>query len=403
MADHIRRDVAGRERTHRSRGGSMEGKSLWDISRRCALVVWGPLALATATFAQATLPEVEVEAPRLTPGGSSPGFGQPTEMPGGPYALPGPAFMPPGGAFGAPGGGAFGPSGPPYPTPGPTLGGLGGGGGDGTGRGTIPWSSNAITTDSTRVGPYNQPAWTTQRPFAASRVYVLPPGTFQLEQWFRPTWPRDGKVEMRFLEELAIGLPCRFQLDLYERWNVEPNRRNKQEANHEGVQIELRWALADWGVIPLNPTLYAEWIERGNGRPDIYEFKLLLADEIRPNLFYASNVTFEQETGGGRAQEIDFSQAFSTPLIERKLLAGVEMLLQSVTESGSRGDPEVEFLIGPSVQWRPSNRTFLNVVPLFGTTKDSPIAQMFVIFGYQFGKRAGPSRGISGPVSTSGR
>src|SRR5512135_3453884 len=115
-------------------------------------------------------------------------------------------------------------------------------------------------------------------------------------------------------------------------------------------------------------------------------------------LFYASNVTFEQETGGGRAQEIAFSQALSTPLIERKLLAGVEMLLQSTTESGSRGDPEVEFLIGPSVQWRPSNRTFLNVVPLFGTTKDSPIAQMFVIFGYQFGGRAGPSRGISGPA-----
>ena len=59
---------------------------------------------------------------------------------------------------------------------------------------------------------------------------------------------------------------------------------------------------------------YAEWIERGNGRPDIYEFKLLLADEIGPNLFYASNVTFEQETGGGRAQEIAFSQALSSSI-----------------------------------------------------------------------------------------
>ena len=42
--------------------------------------------------------------------------------------------------------------------------------------GTIPWSSNAITSDNDLVGPYGQPQWTTQRPFSASRVYVLPPG-----------------------------------------------------------------------------------------------------------------------------------------------------------------------------------------------------------------------------------
>src|SRR5512135_243247 len=374
----------------------MERPAAWHTSCCCALVVCGTLALVGAAFAQETLPEIEVEAPRSTPATPRAPLsvpGQPLGTLGGPFAIPGQPLPPSPESPGSPGV-PFGTFGSPYSAPSPSSENPGG---------TIPWSSNAITTDSTRVGPYNQPVWTTQRPFAESRVYVLPPGVFQLEQWFRPTWPRDGKVEMRFLEELAIGLPCRFQLDLYERWNVEPTRRNREEANHEGVQLELRWALADWGVIPLNPTLYAEWIERGNGRPDIYEFKLPLADEIGPNLFYASNVTFEQETGGGRAQEIAFSQALSTPLIERKLLAGVEMLLQSTTESGSRGDPEVEFLIGPSVQWRPSNRTFLNVVPLFGTTKDSPIAQMFVIFGYQFGKRAGPSRGISGPVSTSGR
>ena len=27
----------------------------------------------------------------------------------------------------------------------------------------------------------------------------------------------------------------------------------------KGVSTELRWALADWGKIPMNPTLYAEW------------------------------------------------------------------------------------------------------------------------------------------------
>src|SRR6185295_2417649 len=63
----------------------------------------------------------------------------------------------------------------------------------------IPWSSNAIQDDSTLVGPYDQPVWTTQRPFANSRVYVLPAGQAQVEQWVRPTFFEDGKPEFRFL------------------------------------------------------------------------------------------------------------------------------------------------------------------------------------------------------------
>jgi len=46
----------------------------------------------------------------------------------------------------------------------------------GNAGGDIPWSSGAIYSDSQLVGPYNQPVWTTQRPWATTRVYVLPPG-----------------------------------------------------------------------------------------------------------------------------------------------------------------------------------------------------------------------------------
>ena len=114
-----------------------------------------------------------------------------------------------------------------------------------------------------RVGSYNQPAWTTQRPFASTRTYVLPAGVCEFEQWARPTWNEGDEAEWRMLEEVSIGLPHRIQLDLYERWNIEPDDDGNKQANHEGVQIEMRYALADWDVIPLNPTLYLEWIERG--------------------------------------------------------------------------------------------------------------------------------------------
>jgi hypothetical protein len=271
--------------------------------------------------------------------------------------------------------------------------------------GAIPWTSDAIRSDSTRVGPYDQPVWTTQRPFAATRAYVLPAGEVDVEQWVRPTW-RDGEqTEYRFLEEVAVGLPGRFQLDLYERWNIEPDALNVEQVNHEGVQIELRWAVADWGAIPLNPTLYAEWVERGGpqDKPDKYELKLLLAEELTPRLFYASNFIIEQEVAGGRETELGWSHALSTPLVERKLLAGVEAYWSSTSTASSRDNPAKLFQIGPSLQWRPTNRTFLDVVALFGTTPDSPTTQMYVIFGYQFGTRAGPVSGqISAPASTRG-
>src|SRR5438105_2215238 len=41
-------------------------------------------------------------------------------------------------------------------------------------RGYIPWDSDRITSDGQRVGTYNQPVWTTQRPFPTTRVFVQP-------------------------------------------------------------------------------------------------------------------------------------------------------------------------------------------------------------------------------------
>jgi hypothetical protein len=278
-------------------------------------------------------------------------------------------------------------------------------GSGGSGRtGAINWDSAAVTSDTQRVGAYNQPAWTTQRPFASTRTYVLPAGTYEFEQWVRPTWNRDDPTEWRFLEEIALGLGCRWQLDIYERWNIEPDDDNKEQVNHEGVQIEARYALADWDVIPLNPTLYAEWIERGgpqDDKPNKFEIKLLLSDELFHDLYYASNIVLEQEVAGELETEIAWSNAFGTTIIDRLLMAGIEMNLSSTTVEGARGEPETAFTIGPSIQLRPTNRTFWDVVALFGTTEESPICQMYIVWGYQFGTRAGPSNGYAGGTASS--
>jgi hypothetical protein len=44
------------------------------------------------------------------------------------------------------------------------------------------------------------------------------------------------------------------QLDLYQNWGIEEG-----DTVYRGWSLELRYALANWGKIPLNPTLYGEW------------------------------------------------------------------------------------------------------------------------------------------------
>lgn len=100
-----------------------------------------------------------------------------------------------------------------------------------------------------RIGPYAQPAWTTHRRFTTARAYVLPPGQIEFESWWRGTFPKSGGPEHRFLEEIGFGLPYRFQIDVYERLERAPG----EDLGHEGNQLEVRWAFADWGKIPLNP------------------------------------------------------------------------------------------------------------------------------------------------------
>ena len=248
------------------------------------------------------------------------------------------------------------------------------------------------------VGPYEQPAWTTQRAFGASRVYVKPPGVYEAVQFWTPEFGRDGGISHSFREEFSIGLPYRFQLDLYEDWE----RSADGNFRHSDVAVEMRWALANWGRIPLNPTLYGEWLF-GSKRPDVYELKLLLGDVFARRWHWAANLVYEQETGGSRETEFQVSQALTYALMDQKLNIGVEMLAARVTERGSRGDPAIEFLVGPSFNFRPSSRTFVNLAPLFGVTGDSARLTVFLNFGFTFGPGAERESEVRAPTSFQAR
>ncbi|MBI3725266.1 hypothetical protein HY251_15145, partial [bacterium] len=73
------------------------------------------------------------------------------------------------------------------------------------------------------IGPYGQPKWTAIRRFPTTRVYVRPPGTFEFEYWKRLDFPRHGSTETITQYEFEIGLPGRFQVDMYINSNQTGN------------------------------------------------------------------------------------------------------------------------------------------------------------------------------------
>jgi len=253
---------------------------------------------------------------------------------------------------------------------------------------------------TTPVGPYNQPEWTTERAFSTTRVYVRPPGSLEFVQYWTPEW-KDGVADHAFREELEIGLPYRFQLDFYQNWGID----QAHHSFYKGSSVELRYALANWGKIPLNPTLYAEWAFN-DAAPDVWEVKLLLGETLGRRWNWAANIIYEEETGGSRETEVAFSTALTYALIDEKLNVGMEVLAERRTERDSRSHAESELLVGPSINVHPTRNSFITAAPLFGTTRDSPDVELFVVAGFQFsfgGPRRESEQGPRAPASMFGR
>ena len=265
--------------------------------------------------------------------------------------------------------------------------------------------SDEVPAHDTLVGPYNQPAWTEHRLFGATRVYVQKaPWEIGLEQWWRARTFGDGNPTHRFIEELEIGLPNRMQLDLYYKWI-----NKERQTRFDEFAVELRWALADWGVIPFNPALYIEYAFVNNKHGgDTIESKLLFGDSIGRNWQWGLNFIFESEVSDELAKKVAVAGGLSYNF-SPKLAAGIEAQWGHETVAGQRSHPEIQFQVGPSLQWRPSKNTHLDLVCLFGTTGDSPKTESYLIFGWDFGGGEAPvhapasaKNANSGSVTPSG-
>lgn len=262
---------------------------------------------------------------------------------------------------------------------------------------SAPTDLGRVPSFSTRVGPNRQPAWTTHRRFATVRSYVIAPGQVELESWWEGKFKKSGDERHRWLEEISLGLPNRFQVDLY--WRIQSETGEATRASD--LQVEVRHALAPWGCLPLNPTLYGEW-KVLEGQPDVAEGKLLLSDELGPRAQWSFNVFYERQLGGEEEVEWGASLGVGFSVCDPKLSVGVEAVYENTTVRGARGDPEQEVLLGPTIQWRPLRGVHLDVAPLLGLTDDSPDVQVWVVLGIDL--LPGTSRrSASLPVSSRAR
>lgn len=247
----------------------------------------------------------------------------------------------------------------------------------------IEVKGKATLVEEDLIGTYAQPRWTAHRRFSETRVYVIPEGMADFEFWLIPKVRKNGKPSSFAAQyEVEFGLPGRVQIDLY----AVSNKTGKDgPMTFDEQKYEIRWALADWGKIFGNPTLYAEWKAESDA-PDHVEAKLLLGGQITSGWHWGSNFVYEHEIAGAKEDSREWTTGLSYSARDSKVGVGVETQLARISEvnHGKREHTGTEFFLGPSLQFRPSPRSHLDIAPLFGLTKDSVRMKMFVVFGWEF-------------------
>lgn len=230
-----------------------------------------------------------------------------------------------------------------------------------------------------RVGSYGQPRWTTNRRFPTTRVYVVPAGKFEFEWWNRWQAPLEHIVgsctvdedtgessctgrKLKSQYEFELGLGYRLQLDLYLQF-VQDGPTSPIQLDEE--KFELRYALADWGVIPGNPTLYLEWARHSND-VDFLEGKILLGGEMAVGWHWGLNFIMEAGLGGAGEKEYQIAGGVGHTFIDEVLSIGLEAKFAMANEDGQDFGHGKEFFAGPSFSWSPVPPAHILFTPLIG-------------------------------------
>jgi len=262
---------------------------------------------------------------------------------------------------------------------------------------TVVGQRESSTADDDLVGSYAQPRWTTVRRFSEVRTYVIPQGQVEFEYWFFDTLPSSNQLdtakslgqsrpqpEIKQQYEVEMGLGHRLQLDLYLVYLKDGTSGTNQL---DSTKFELRYALADWGKLWGNPTLYGEWTQAARGA-DSVEAKLLLCDDINQRWAWASNLVAEQKTGDARDLGLEWNSALACSAIDRVLSVGVETNFANISSrtdpSTSHRDNHWEISAGPSIRYNPIPQVHAILSEFIGLNRDTPQAKTALVIGWEF-------------------
>ncbi|MDQ6911946.1 MAG: hypothetical protein M3119_00260 [Verrucomicrobiota bacterium] len=243
-------------------------------------------------------------------------------------------------------------------------------------------------------GDYGQPQWAERsRASATTKLYVLSPFEVFLGVVSESDFLAHNYFAGDLTQEIEIGLPYRFELDLENHLGLTSRLVAESE-----VSVGARYALAAWGKIPLNPTIAAAYLfgagkqlagrfdrSIAQDQPDEYELRLLLGQEFIPHLQWAANLFFRHELGGELNRQIGFTQDVAWLVIADRLEVGAEMRYTNATRRGEKRNAANEFVVGPSANWKPNLHTVLSLAPLFGCTDDSPRVAILASVSLEFG------------------
>lgn len=255
-------------------------------------------------------------------------------------------------------------------------------------------------------GGYGQPQWAERsRASSTTKLYVLSPYEVFMGILSESDLPNHGKSAHHLTQEIEVGLPYRFELGIENEVGVSGS-----EASATDITVAVRYAFGKWGVIPLNPAISASYgfgigeritdvfSRRDREQSDAYEVRLLLGQEFVPRVQWASNLFFQQELSAARNRRVGFTQSLSYLLIADKLELGTEMRYShESTHEQLRGTRD-EFVIGPSVSWKPNRHIVVSLAPLLGCTPDSPRVAAFFMVSLEFG--GGESQPATGSLAT---
>jgi hypothetical protein len=272
------------------------------------------------------------------------------------------------------------------------------------------------------VGPYKRPEWTMHRRSPTTRIYLqVDPGEVEFEQWVDIRIPRGGgQPKVRLSEEFEFGLGGRFQLDLYVN-SILIASGPTTTLTLRSWAGEIRYALADWGVIPGNPTLYLEYLLWNNGvftdgtnpssggdgdaASSSIEVKLLLGDEIGTRWHWGFNIFYEH-TLGPSVLETGVTLSLIYAVVDKLFSVGItaSAIYESdggVLQVGGQNVRSREVYLGPSFQFRlapyeaetevngvktkvQKTRAHLDFEPIFGITREAKWAKVLIVFGWDF-------------------